>query len=106
MTDISIWILIIGLGLGTFAIRFSFLGLIGDREIPKWFRRSLRYVGVAVLPALVAPFVLWPAANEGITEPARLLAALAALVLGIWFKNTLVAAAAGFAVLYLGLAIF
>lgn len=31
-----IWLVILGLGVGTFAIRLSFLGLIGNRQLPGW----------------------------------------------------------------------
>ncbi|HID66820.1 MAG TPA: AzlD domain-containing protein, partial [Roseibacterium sp.] len=43
----QIWLIIIVLGLATFAIRFSFLGLIGDRKLPDWMLRHLRYTPVA-----------------------------------------------------------
>ena len=49
-----IWIVIIGVGLGTYLIRFSFLGIIGSRELSEWFLRHLRYVAVAVMPGLIA----------------------------------------------------
>ena len=55
----EIWLIIVLLGLGTYAIRFSFLGLIGDRKMPDWLLRHLRYTPVAVLPGLVAPLVAW-----------------------------------------------
>ncbi|MEM6277414.1 MAG: AzlD domain-containing protein, partial [Pseudomonadota bacterium] len=45
----EIWVVILGLGLGSFAMRFSFLGLIGDRNLPPWVLRHLRYTAVAVL---------------------------------------------------------
>ncbi len=99
-----IWLVILGLGAGTFAIRLSFLGLIGDRQLPGWAMRLLRYVPVSVLPALVAPLVVWPAATGHETDPARLLAALAALGFGAWRRSLLGAILAGLAVLYLALA--
>ena len=40
-------------GIGTFLVRFSFLGLIGNRDLPPWLLRHLRYTPVAVFPALV-----------------------------------------------------
>lgn len=41
MTEpIKIWIIIFFLGIGTYLIRFSFLGLVGDRQLPKWFIHS------------------------------------------------------------------
>ena len=64
-SDFEIWFLIVALGVGTFLIRFSFFGLIGNHEMPGWVLRHLRYTPVAVLPGLVAPLVLWPAAAGG-----------------------------------------
>jgi branched-subunit amino acid transport protein len=46
-------------GLLTFAIRFSFVGLVGWIDgLPPRLERSLRFVPAAVLAALVAPSVL------------------------------------------------
>ncbi len=97
----ELWFVIIGLGLGSFALRFVFIGLIGDRQMPAWLMRHLRYTAVAVLPALVAPLIVWPAATGGETDPARLVAALVALAIGIIWRNTLAAIIASFATLYL-----
>ncbi|MGP1357861.1 AzlD domain-containing protein, partial [Roseicyclus sp.] len=76
-TDAQIWGIVALLGVGTFLIRFSFLGLVGDRQLPEWLLRHLRYTAVAILPALVAPLVLWPAATGGEPEASRLAAAAA-----------------------------
>jgi len=100
MSDGQVWIVILSLAVGTFLIRFSFLGIIGSRPLPDWALRHLRYAPVAVIPGLVAPLVLWPQATGGETDPARLLAALATLVVGMWSKNLLAAIAAGALVLY------
>jgi branched-subunit amino acid transport protein len=83
ISDRDFWILTVLLGGGTFAIRFSFLGLLGGRTLPDWVLSHLRYVAVAVLPALVTPMILWPAANDGQTDAARLIAAAAAFAAGI-----------------------
>ena len=96
----GIWVVIIALAVGTFLIRFSFLGIIGDRPLPAWALRHLRYAPVAVIPGLIAPLVLWPEATGGETDPVRLLAALATLIVGIWTKSLLPAIAAGALVLY------
>ena len=68
----QIWIVILAMGVGTYAIRFSFLGLIGGRKLPAWVLRHLRYAPMAVIPALIAPLVLWPQATQGQPDPARL----------------------------------
>ncbi|WP_347819414.1 AzlD domain-containing protein [uncultured Planktomarina sp.] len=54
--------------MGTFAIRFSFLGLIGSKRMAPVIERMLRFTPVAVLPGMVAPLVLWPTdAADGVT---------------------------------------
>ncbi|MFU1476319.1 AzlD domain-containing protein [Roseovarius sp. C7] len=99
----TLWTVIVALGLGSFALRFVFLGVVGNRPLPDWLLRHLRYTAVAVLPALIAPLVLWPPATGGETDPARLLAAFAAIAVGLWTRNVIGAIVAGAAVLYLGL---
>lgn len=102
----EVWLIILVLGAGTLAIRASFLMLIGARELPDWLLRHLRYTPVAVIPGLVAPAVLWPEATGGLTDPARLGAALVTLGLGAVTKNTLLAIIGGAATLYTLLALF
>lgn len=102
----EIWFVIAALTVGTFLIRFSFLGFIGNRTLPPWVLRHLRYTPVAVLPALVTPLVLFPRATEGETDPARLLAAGVALAVGMITKNVLLAILAGGIALYSGLWVF
>ena len=63
-SDGTIWLVIVLLGLGTYLIRFSFVGLIGSRKLPDWVLRHLRYTPVAFIPAIAAPLVLWPAAKS------------------------------------------
>ncbi len=105
MSDLKIWFVIVVLGIGTYLLRWSFLGAIGNRPIPVWAERMLRYTAVAVLPALVAPLVVWPAATEGQPDPARLTAAAATILIGLVTRNTLAAILGGggtlFAMLYL-----
>lgn len=106
MDKSNIWIVIIALAAGSYALRFMFVGLIGDRELPTWLLRHLRYTGVAILPGLVAPLVFWPAATDGQTDPSRLAAAIVTLAIGYWRKNVLLAIGAGAVTLYGGLFLF
>lgn len=101
MSDQTIWIVIVFLGIGTFLIRYSFLGILGGRDLPDWVLRHLRYVPVAVLPGLIAPMVVWPEATGGTLDPVRLSAAVSALLIGALFRSTLGAIFGGMAVLYL-----
>lgn len=104
MDRAELWFLIVALGVGTFLIRLSFLGLVGRRPMPAWALRHLRYTGVAVLPGLVAPLVLWPDATGGVPDAPRALAALAVVAVGAWTRSVLPAMGAGALVLYAGLA--
>ncbi len=99
----EIWLIIALLGAGTFLIRFSFLGLIGDRPMPAIVLKLLRFTPVAVLPGMVAPLVLWPAATGGVPDPARLIAAVVTVAVGIWTRNAIWAIGAGISTLYLAL---
>ena len=97
--DPTIWGVIVALGIVTYLIRFSFIGLMSGRETPPWALRLLRFVPVTVLPALVAPIILWPPATGGETDPARLLAAAATLAAGMWTRSAPLAFLAGLAAL-------
>lgn len=101
MIDVSapqVWIIIIAMGIGTYLIRFSFLGLIGNRELPSWLLKMLRFTPVAVLPGVVAPMLLG-SGIEGM-DPLRLSAALVTLVVGIVTRNVLYAIIAGLGVFF------
>lgn len=95
----DLWIVITALALGSFGLRFLFLGVVGNRAMPDWVMRHLRYTAVAVLSALVTPLVVWPAATGGQTDPARLLAAVSAVCVGYFSKSVYAALATGAAVM-------
>ena len=93
--SVKIWWVIGLLAVGTFLIRFSFLGFLGHHPLPLWLKRLLRYTPVAVLPGLVAPHVVWPAATEGVLDPARTLAAIATVATGLITRNLFISIAVG-----------
>ncbi len=101
MSDLSIWLTIIFLGIGTYLIRYSFIGFFADKELPDWLLRHLRYVPAAVMPGLVAPLTVWPEATGGDPDPARLIAAAVALFIGAVLRSVLGAIFGGMGVLYL-----
>lgn len=101
----EIWVIILALGAGTFLIRFSFLGLIGDRPMPAFVLRLLRFTPVAVLPGMVAPLVLWPAATQGAFDPLRMAAAAVTVIIGIWTRHVLWAVLGGAVTFYAGMAL-
>lgn len=95
----TLWIVIIGMAVGSFALRFVFIGLIGDRPLPPWLLRHLRYTAVAILPALVTPLVIWPSATDGQPEPARLAAAAVTVMVGYFTRNVVAGMVSGAATL-------
>ena len=59
MSSLEIWGIIGGLAVATFLVRWSFLGLLSGQVLPGWVRLALSFVPVTVLPALVAPVVIF-----------------------------------------------
>ncbi len=92
-TSAEIWTIIAVMGIGTYLIRFSFLGLVGRRKMPDWVLRHLRYTPVAILPGIVAPLVMWP--QGGDPNPIWLAAACVTLLVAWWLKQMLWGAFAG-----------
>jgi branched-subunit amino acid transport protein len=102
----TLWFIIFGLGIGSFLLRFSFLGLVGDRPLPAWALRYLRYTAVAIIPALIAPIVaLSNEAGNG-PEPIRLAAAAVTLGVGVLTRSVIYAILSGAAALAAGLFFF
>lgn len=99
---LQLWTVIIGLGVGSFTLRFVFLGVIGDKQLPAWVLRHLRYTAVSMLPALVAPLVVWPGATGGQTDPLRLAVAFVAFTVGYLTKSVFAAMGSGALVMLAG----
>ena len=55
------WVAVGIIGLGTYLTRLSFIGAFGEREMPGWMERPLRFVAPAVMGAIVLPAVVLPA---------------------------------------------
>lgn len=95
MSALTIWTVILLLGIITYLIRFSFLGLLSGRRLPDWASEALGFVPVAVLPALIVPMAVLDPATRDWAEPHRPLAAIIALGVGIAARNVLAAIGAG-----------
>lgn len=84
-------ILIGGMMLVTFSIRYSMFVVAGRMTFPARLEKSLRYVPPAVLTAIIVPAVLIPSGDKIVvsyTNP-YLVAALFAFVMGWFSKNLL-----------------
>ena len=78
-------------GLLTFAMRFSFIYLLGRVSLPDYARRVLRYVPAAVLAAIIAPAVLLRSGRLDVNlENTYLVAGMVAVIAALWTRNTLV----------------
>ena len=54
------WLSVAVIGIGTYLTRLSFIGAFGERQMPVWMERPLRYVAAAVMGAIVLPAVVQP----------------------------------------------
>jgi branched-subunit amino acid transport protein len=59
MSTLTLWLTILGAGAVTFALRFSFIALLGRIEIPPFLGKALRFVPAAVLTAVVVPLLFY-----------------------------------------------
>jgi branched-subunit amino acid transport protein len=98
----NIWVVMIFLGLLTFATRLSFIALLERIKLPVTFQRALRFVPIAVLSAIIAPELGYynNALALSPTNP-RLLAGLVATLVAWRTKSVIWTILAGMAVFWL-----
>jgi branched-subunit amino acid transport protein len=107
MSALSIWLLFLAVGLGTFTLRFLFIYLFGKIEMPDWLRRALRFVPAAALAALVFPALTHPTGHLDLTlQNFRLLAGLGGAVVAWRTRNVLLTILVGMALLWILQAVF
>ena len=95
------WLAIIGLAVGTFAIRYSFIGLLAGKKLPQRFERALQLAVPAIFAALVVPLILLHAGEFNLNV--RWPHIFAALVTGIharWRGGMLISLVIGMATLH------
>jgi len=96
------WVLIIVLAVGTWTMRSLPIMLHGRVPHPPWLERLLRHVPVAALTALVVPASLYVHTGDVYhLAPARIVAAVVAMVVALRTKNVLATLAVGMGVLWL-----
>ena len=102
MSALSIWLLFIVIGLGTFLQRFIFIYLFGKIDMPDWLGRALRFVPAAALAALVFPALTHPSGHLDLSlHNFRLLAGLGGAVVAWRTRNVLLTILAGMALLWI-----
>jgi len=93
---------VLAVGALTYASRAGPILLLADRTMPHSVQRALRYVGPAVLSALVVSLI---AGGDGVSgvDPEEVAAVAAGCLVAARTKNLIAALAAGMCVLWLGL---
>jgi len=77
---VSTWVIIVIVGLATYLIRLSFVGILGRVGVPPYIERPLRFVAPAVLAAIAIPELVAPAGTIDITiDNLRLIAGVIAI---------------------------
>ncbi|MCW2291261.1 branched-subunit amino acid transport protein [Pseudomonas sp. BIGb0408] len=101
MSDLFLWGLFLAVGLGTFAIRLSFLELYGQIRIPAILSQALQFVPASVLAALVLPAVVYPGGqSEVVWSSPQIPAAIVATLIAWKVRNTTLTLVAGMGTLW------
>jgi branched-subunit amino acid transport protein len=98
------WLIIIGMGAVTFAIRASMLVFAHRNIVGPKLRDALRFVMPAVLSAIILPEVLYPGSEDHLNAGfgnERLLAALVAAAVALATKNVWLTIGVGMITLWL-----
>jgi branched-subunit amino acid transport protein len=100
------WAVVLALGLGTFLIRYSFIGLFANRDMPAWLSHALKLLVPAIFAAIVASGVAIVGGQFGgwqsmVQHWPRYAAAFVALGFALRFKgNILITVTSGMAALH------
>lgn len=101
MSDLMLWGIFLAAGLGTFAMRVSFIELYGRWRMPALLSRALIYVPASVLAALVLPAVVYPNGQGAfVLNNPQIPAAIIATFVAWKTRNTLLTLVLGMAALW------
>lgn len=103
----SEWVMIFGMAVVTFGIRYLLLGLANRIRLPEILKESLTYIAPAVLSAITVPAVLMPdgALKLSFGNP-YLFSAVLAILAGIFSKNLLLTIVVGLGGFFIYQALF
>ena len=97
-----IWLVLIVMGLITYGLRVSLIGVLHRLELPPLVSRALRFAPPAVLAAIILPNVLLPHGQLELTwRNPRLLAGLLAALVAWRTRNVVLTVIVGLAVVWL-----
>jgi branched-subunit amino acid transport protein len=95
------WLIIVGMGVITYAIRLAPIVLLERFELSPQIRQALKFVPVAVLSAIIVPELVLVEGDVVVWGNGRLLAGVVAAVVAWRTKNVLWTIAVGMVVLWL-----
>ncbi|PJF39134.1 MAG: branched-chain amino acid transport [Phototrophicales bacterium] len=88
--------LIVGMTIVTFGVRYPSLALVGKLQLPESIIRALNYVPVAVLTAIIVPYVLYREDGFSVTfDNSYLIAAIVAIIVSAMRKSLLLTICVG-----------
>jgi branched-subunit amino acid transport protein len=99
---VELWLIIVAMGLVTYASRLSFMALLGRWKVPPMLTRALRFVPPAVLSAIIFPELLRPEGQLDVSlGNIRLLAGAVAALVAWRTRNVVLTIATGMAALWI-----
>jgi branched-subunit amino acid transport protein len=100
--ELTIWLLIFGVGAITYTARLSFIALFARLEMPPLLAEALKHVPVAMLTAIVVPAVVFMPPGVLRLDPgnAKLIAALVAGAVAWWRQSAVLTIVSGMVVLW------
>lgn len=100
-TPTQVWLAVVAAGVGTYAIRLSFIALLGRLDgMPPRLATVLRYVPAAVLAALVVPAIVAFEPAGLSYDPRQVVAAIVAGLVAWRTENVLATIVAGMVVVW------
>jgi branched-subunit amino acid transport protein len=98
----NLWVIIIGMGVITYAIRLSMIVMSGQIQLSDNVQRALRYVPPAVLSAIILPEMVQPGGTLDLSlGNERLLAGLIAILIAWFTRNMIWTVAVGMIALWI-----
>ena len=98
----NLWLVIIGMGLITYAIRLSMIVMSGQIQLGDNLQRALRFVPPAVLSAIIVPEMVQPGGTLDLSlGNERLMAGLIAIGVAWTTKNMIWTVAVGMIALWI-----
>ncbi|MFD1383837.1 AzlD domain-containing protein [Rhodanobacter aciditrophus] len=102
MSNLSLVLIVLGMFVVTFSIRFVLFASAQKAAMPLWLESGLKYVPVSVLTGIIAPMSLTDnvGLNISLTNP-WFVGALVSLVVGVLLKRQLLTISIGVAAFFL-----